>query len=92
MPSKRENKMLVEMIVDSMIVVCSNVREYVSDLSHQRGKRMNVTIGRVDNVMTIMLHCYITTSEREVCITTERERDYTTERDITTEIEILQQR
>ena len=35
MPSKRE-KMLVEMIVDSMIVVCSNVREYVSDLSHQR--------------------------------------------------------
>ena len=68
------------MIVDSMIVVCSNVREYVSDLSHQKGKRMNVTIGRVDNVMTIMLHCYITTSEREVCITTKRERDYTTER------------
>lgn len=80
MPSKRENKMLVEMIVDSMIVVCSNVREYVSDLSHQKGKRMNVTIGRVDNVMTIMLHCYITTSEREVCITTKRERDYTIER------------
>ena len=68
------------MIVDSMIVVCSNVREYVSDLSHQKGKRMNVTIGRVDNVMTIMLHCYITTSEREVCITTKRERDYTIER------------
>lgn len=84
MPSKRENKMLVEMIVDSMIVVCSNVREYVSDLSHQKGKRMNVTIGRVDNVMTIMLHCYITTSEREVCITTKRERLYNRE--------ILQQR
>ena len=85
--------MLVEMIVDSMIVVCSNVREYVSDLSHQRGKQMNVTIGRVDNVMTIMLHCYITTSEREVCITTKRERErlYNRERyynrDITTEIE-----
>ena len=85
MPSKRENKMLVEMIVDSMIVVCSNVREYVSDLSHQRGKRMNVTIGRVDNVMT-MLHCYITTSEREVCITTKREREIIQQR------EILQQR
>ena len=85
MPSKRENKMLVEMIVDSMIVVCSNVREYVSDLSHQRGKRMNITIGRVDNVMTIMLHCYIT-SEREVCITTKREREIIQQR------EILQQR
>ena len=39
MPSTRENKMLVEMIADSMIVVCSNVREYVSDLSHQRRKQ-----------------------------------------------------
>ena len=56
---------------------------------------MNVTIGRVDNVMTI---CYsyivteITTSEREVCITTEREREREREREIIQQREILQQR
>ena len=53
----------------------------LSDLSHQRGKRMNVTIGRVDNVMTI---CYIVKlqhqRERYVLQQRERERLYNRER------------